>query len=374
MAAPQEISLYAQLRKLRLCDCPPALSLDGFLDALAASVQLEELTLQGAFHRLLGEWPHGDPVPHRPPVSLPRLRSCRFYEYRIDRLSYFLAHLHLQPSAIHRIQGEVSCLHGAPKTIHAMLPPNRSATLPALSLATNINMTICGNQYSIGCRHTKSSVDRPAGDSPRVLLMLTPSGYDWPWDRSMAQGLGDLVEAFGSSPLTRLTIRGDQSNSTAAVWERVFRTFPLLEELDLEGPRHASSNVRDVFRGLHAASAPHTERESESRCTVACPNLRDIRLVGVATPSTYKAMHECLRYRGDRGVVLESLKMKSLADCYRDEDEDEDEDDNDNNGDGDSLRRGFIEGVSDVVKSIEARKTMSELEAEYQELDVDSDV
>ncbi|KAI1781557.1 hypothetical protein LXA43DRAFT_685164, partial [Ganoderma leucocontextum] len=73
--APQDPSLYAQLRKLSLSRCSHTLSFDGFLDALAASVQLEALAVHATLFRLPGEWAHHGPVPRRPPISLPRLRS-----------------------------------------------------------------------------------------------------------------------------------------------------------------------------------------------------------------------------------------------------------------------------------------------------------
>ncbi len=337
MVAPQEISLYAQLRELTLDGCPPPLSFDGFLDALAASVQLEELHLRpGTLHHLSGEWPRGGPgsVPHRPLVSLPRLRAFALYEYRIDRISCFLAHLYLRPSVVLWIQGCVSGEIASRNTIDAMLPPNRSAALPVLGLATNAHVTAFENKHTISCGYVGPQDDLRSGDPPPVVLKLDPGFRAGEWSRSTAQGLDDLVQSFGPSPLASLTVtNGHTCNATATAWERVFRTFPgpLLEELRV-GSRKASSDVSNVFRGLHAASTTHTDS------IVACAKLKKIIVEGVASAATYEAMRDCFRYlSGDRRVVLESLNTESLID-------------QDDIASGSRLR--FI--MSGVVKSIEA--------------------
>ncbi|KAI1793636.1 hypothetical protein LXA43DRAFT_198536 [Ganoderma leucocontextum] len=349
MVAPQEISLYAQLRKLTLYDCSPTLSLDGFLDVLAASMQLEELILHGTLHRLSGEWSHEGLIPHRPPISLPRLRKFTLDEYRIVRISRFLAHLHLQPFVVLWMQGRADMVAN---TIDAMLPPNRFATLPVLGLGTNIYMEVRGDLYSIHCGYVRPSVDRP-GDSPRVLLKLHPGYRAGGWDRAMARVLDDLVQSFGPSPLTRLNVDGDQSYGTAAAWERVFRTFPLLEELDVNKDCYRDTgDVSVIFHGLHAASVAHADSG------VACPNLKDIRVQGGSTPATYEAMWVCFRYRCERGVLLDSLNVESLLD--RDEL-------------ASTLRRGFIEDMSGVVKCVHAGPENILSESAEEQYEDDSD-
>ena len=197
-------------------------------------------------------------------------------------------------------------------------------------------MKIGHDQYVIGFGRARPPVDRSAV-SPRVLLALRADRYDLDrWERSMAQGLADLVESFGSSPLTHLTVKGDQSYATAATWERVFRTFLLLEELEIGSINRwdSASDVSDVFRGLHAASTA-----GPTDCKVACPNLKAIRVEGISTMATYAAMRDCFRYRGERGVILESLNMESLSDDYEIPSE---------------LRREFVQDVSAMVKSTQA--------------------
>ena len=87
-------------------------------------------------------------------------------------------------------------------------------------------------------------------------------------------------------------------------------------------------------------------------------------------------MRECLRYRGDRGVVLDFLDMKSLADWC--DDGVHSDDDTFESPSGPRFRRGFIQDVSNVVKFINTEETFSEQEAEQQteerDLDSDSDI
>ena len=349
MVAPQEISLYSQLRELSLDGCSPPLSFDGFLDVLAASVQLEELHLRGGtLHRLPGGWPRGGPIPYRPSISLPRLSSFVLSEYRIDRISCFLAHLRLRPSTVLCILGRVS--GETTNTIDAMLPPNRSAVLPVLGLATNAHVSVRDREYTIGCGYVRPH-DDPSGDSPQVLLELDPGNRrraDGLWDQAMTQGLDDLVQSFGPSPLTRLSVGGNQSYGTAAAWERVFRKFPVLEELNVFRDRDNAGGAANIFLGLHAASTTHTDS------MVACPNLKGIDIDDTSTVETYEAMRDCFVYRGERGIALESLSIKTLIDS----------DDM-----ASAARRGFIGDVSRVVKSIEVGYGLVVLEGVEKRLD-----
>ncbi|KAI1793651.1 hypothetical protein LXA43DRAFT_199061 [Ganoderma leucocontextum] len=303
--APQETSLFAQLRALSLSCCSYNFSFDTFLDILVTCGRLEELTLKGTLDYLSDEWMHGDPaVPRRPPISLPRLRTFTMEKHEIIRTSRFLAHLHLQPSLILSIGGNfqesdaAGVIPGTVNTISAMLPPNCSTTLPILAIATKVDLVIWGNDYEIGCGNYPGF--------PYARFALSMDG-DPDWGGFMSQGLVDLVECFGRSPLTHLTVKGDHSHGTVEAWERVFRTFPLLEEVDLGGS--SGSEVTDVFRGLHAASTAHEDSP------VACHNLKQLHVAGLGLVETYAAMKECLRYRSDRGVILQVLNLKYLPDA-----------------------------------------------------------
>ncbi|PIL34691.1 hypothetical protein GSI_03471 [Ganoderma sinense ZZ0214-1] len=317
IVVPQDLSLYAQLHKLELDGCFPQLSLDGFLNALAASTQLEELHLSwGVLADLPGaEWPQH--VPYRTPVSLPRLRDFLLDEYRIDRISSFLAHLLLPPSAALFIQGRFS--DETTNTVDAMLPPNRSTTLPALSLAANAHLTIQDGGYTIGCDDARSRIDIPENSqSPQATFKLAPGNpvsRFWNLNPGLGQGLDDLVHALGPSPLRRLCVDG--TAGAVAAWERVFRAFPLLEDFTVVDRAYYrdARNVTSAFRGLHAASSTaHADPDSDSDSgTVACPNLREIRVEGTGTTEMFQAMRDCFQYRRDRGAILESLDVEGMV-------------------------------------------------------------
>ncbi|KAI1793654.1 hypothetical protein LXA43DRAFT_1059672 [Ganoderma leucocontextum] len=345
--APQDASLYAQLRMLSLSRCPHILPFDDFLDALAASVQLEELALTATVHRLSGEWAHRGPVPRRPPISLPRLRIIALSGHGIVHTSRFLAHLQLHPSVSLRISGDVEDSqadddHDFPvaTSISAMLPPNHSTTLPALAITTEVRMTMVADYYSMACANPSRA---DAAKEHAILSLSIIDDSDWTRP-VMMQGLEDLVEGLGRSPLTSLTVDGNHDYGTIDAWERVFRTFPLLQELEIGEKR----DVTNVFLGLHAASTPFPDG------AVACPHLRRIVVDGLSLAATYAALRECFVYRSDRGVVLEVLDLECL---FHGEDMTSE------------ARYAFIEDLGRVVECVRVKVKSSESDEEQQESD-----
>ena len=172
IVAPRDVLLYAQLRELSLRFCSHFLSFDEFIDALAACTQLEQLILSDTLHRLSGDWAHaGGPVPQRPPISLPRLREFTSTFHKAHHTSRFLAHLYLQPSVVLDIDayfngpltaGEAPDLNTT-KSIRAMLPPDRSATLPVLAVPTHIELSVTYDGYGIQCGHANANIVDPVG-------------------------------------------------------------------------------------------------------------------------------------------------------------------------------------------------------------------
>ncbi|KAI1788957.1 hypothetical protein LXA43DRAFT_893772 [Ganoderma leucocontextum] len=190
-------------------------------------------------------------------------------------------------------------------SISAMLPPNRSATIPALALVTQIDLAVEGEDYKIRCEYPNCIAASMGSVHPPLTLYIdnVPAVT---WNSFMAQGLDDIVECYGRSPLTCLTVSGNHGYATVVAWERVFRTFPLLEKLNIGGRTMCS--VSKVFLGLHAASSNHSDSP------VACPNLKNVRVEGLGSADTYEAMRECFRYRGDRGAILQALNLVGLFD------------------------------------------------------------
>ncbi|KAI1785628.1 hypothetical protein LXA43DRAFT_1185644 [Ganoderma leucocontextum] len=218
-------------------------------------------------------------------------------------------------------------------SISMMLPPNPSATLPALATATEIKMLIKGVAYEIFAVSPlciAALKNTPALLAKRACAFYLDATDDTQWDRFITQGLGDLVRCFGHSPLTSLTVEADHSNATAAAWERVFRTFPLLEELAIKG----SDDVSTFVLGLHAAS-------SAQHSPVACTNLKKISLEGLGPVATYEAMRKCFQHRADGGVArLEILDLVYLSSEVA----------------GEALRR-FIEDLHEAVECVRVRNS-----------------
>ncbi|KAM5545593.1 hypothetical protein V8D89_000631 [Ganoderma adspersum] len=323
--APRDISLYAQLRTLELKLCHHTFSFEGFLDALAASVQLEELSIYETLSSLSSEdptWAHGGPVFRGPPaVLLPALRQFTLIGHTIAHMSRFLAHLQFQPSAVLEICADVPRPGPGPgvtspntvPSFSAMLPPNPSASLPSLAFATAVHMTIEGGHCEL--RYDSPSpivpVDLPDSSSSYVALYLEL--HHSQWGPFMATGLDDLVRTLRRSPLTYLMVEGNHTYGTAAAWERIFRAFPLLEKLDIGG--YPPSDIGGVFRGLHAASTSTSNRmDGDALGSVACPNLEHVRAGGIGSAEVYEAVRECFRWRGERGVVVKVLDLAGLCD------------------------------------------------------------
>ena len=304
---PRDPSLYAQLRALSLWRCSHNSSFDGFLDALAGCVQLEELTLEHTLNGLSGEW---QPIPRRPPIPLPLLRSFWLNHNGTVCASRFLAHLLIPASAHLTVMGDTLRDDGmgpdtVVHTLGALLPPTRAKTLPILSMATKISAWIMSEQWSTSVTSSIASPgDGGQGADALFTLFIDDNNI---WDPWMAHGLNDLAECFTGSPLTCLELSGDHSCATVAAWKRVFRTFPLLEELVVGPGRY--SELSKVFLGLHVASY---DDRSEYTPAVACPNLRLVWAGGVGTEGTYAALRECFCYRADKGSRLGVLDLSML--------------------------------------------------------------
>ncbi|PIL34662.1 hypothetical protein GSI_03442 [Ganoderma sinense ZZ0214-1] len=337
--APHDLSLYAQLHTLELNHCYHILPFEGFLNALAASVQLEELIIfilpdisSGSERtRNLGPFLYGAPT-----VLLPRLRTFTVTGNSIAGMSRFLAHLYLQPSAVLDIHVDARGLHvpaddsDTPNTTlsySAMLPPDPSATLPSLAMATAVCTRIQESSGDCQLRYEyPSPVDSevlPDSDPQVTTATLSLQLHHSQGNAFMRTALNDLVRCFRLSPLTSLEVKGNHAYGTVAAWESVFRAFPLLEELVIDSWfGDPLSDVTVVFRGLHAASTSPVDVRSGSgspsgdppALEVACANLQCVYVRGMGLVEAYEALRECFRWRGERGVVVKVLDLTNLRD------------------------------------------------------------
>ncbi|KAI1793632.1 hypothetical protein LXA43DRAFT_1081217 [Ganoderma leucocontextum] len=317
VVAPQDPSLYTQLRALSLKGCSHQLSFDRFLDALDACTRLEDLDLENTLDRLSGDWMQRDPSPRRPLISFPHLNKLVLRAHGAACTSRFLAHLHIRSSVRLHISAEADDDDADARSpdgacsMAAMLPPaspGAAANLEALATARDIHMYM-----SMDSNSTQITTNRTPEMFFSVLLTMAfgPRNPPNPHTSSRWGSVSDLVELFGRSPVTSLSI-ADVHPDTVAAWATVFRTFPLLERLSIQAGwgTGCAVGLKNVFLGLHAASTADPDSS-----TVACPNLAhvSVRAVNMQITKVYGALRTCFRFRGDKGVVLSELKLEFLT-------------------------------------------------------------
>ncbi|KAM5545710.1 hypothetical protein V8D89_000748 [Ganoderma adspersum] len=236
----------------------------------------------------------------------------------------------------------------------ALLPPNRSTTLPGLATATTIHMMICDSEYQVEgfYRDPNPMGSRRPGEQQHILLTLNTELGNPSWDPCLGQGLADLMECFGQSPLTSLVVRGDHSYGTVPVWEAVFRTFPLLKNLDITSGTGMYDDISAVFLALHAVSTGAIHTDSDSACAPpACPHLKKVYAQGLGTVRTYEAMVECFRYRGERGAALQLLSLEL----------------DDGEGVTPALRRAYMQSLLNAEDCLHSGDTSEESDGEERE-------
>ncbi|KAI1793803.1 hypothetical protein LXA43DRAFT_1122306 [Ganoderma leucocontextum] len=308
IVAPQDASFYTQLQKLSLTTCTHHLSFDHFLDTLASCTGLKLLHLHDTVHRLsAGDWMQRDPGPpyRRSLVSFPHLDRFVLSGHRPACTSRFLAYFHIHSStstlviAADAEDQQADLPPDGACSMAAMFPPSHAVTLEPLAMAKDIEMAMCeGPSVEI---HTRSTL--PA--FVRLMMQLGPDDHRAPPSRWGS--VADLVQFLGRSPLTSLSVFSVRPDAVAA-WAGVFRTFPLLERLSLWGIDDAVGK-ENAFLGLHAASTAGADPDSDSP-TVACPNLKHVRLHGLGSTELYEAIRICFRHRGERGFVLAGLDLE----------------------------------------------------------------
>ncbi|KAI1793623.1 hypothetical protein LXA43DRAFT_197635 [Ganoderma leucocontextum] len=306
MVAPRDTSLYTQLRTLSLTASPHNLSFNHFLDVLGSCTRLEDLHLESTLHRLSGDWMQGDPSPRRPLISHPRLERFIISGHGAVCTSRFLAHFHIHSSVCLKISADIGDNEvGTPdpgpdgaRSVAAMLPPSHAVDLEPLAAGNGIVMCMFAPHGRISINATRSP---PHAAWMVGTAFLSIGGQSGPSRGSVS----DLIEVFGRCPVTSLSVNQIRPDAVA-LWTNVFCTFPLLERLDVSGycEDDCGPAIENVFLGLHAASTADS-----ASSLVACPNLRHVRAQGVGTTAVYEAIRTCVRYRGDKGVVLVELEL-----------------------------------------------------------------
>ncbi len=317
--APRDSALIRELRTLSLTTCSHSLTIDHFLDTLCLCTRLETLRLKDTLNRFSDDWTQRDPVPRQPLISLPRLDMLLISEHGAVCTSRFLAHIHVRSSVSVRISANVDARSPGDGAcaLAGMLPPSHSVTLESLAAVSHLEVFMCARPRSKAIWiHT----DRTPGTAVMTAHMsmdvafgdgigsfrdptLPPSDYG-------EGSVRELVEVVGHSPVTSLSVDNVYPDAVAS-WARVFRGFPLLERLSVNGNCGGLDRARgmeNLFLGLHAAST--TGPGPGAQTTLACPNLRRVSVYGAGSTAVYEAISTCIGYRGvGRGVVLDELEL-----------------------------------------------------------------
>ncbi len=290
--APQDIQVYAHLRKLSLHYCRCYFSFNHFLDALNASTSLDTLDLESVLQRIEGDWA-GSIATHRNALSLHHLKSLRLIGHPPVYTSRFLSYILLSPTVSVWINSCFDDVFGAvAETIVTMLPLNPATVLPTLTLAKEAVVDANSTGYSL-----RGSCEPRGRGAHLMTFQFRPLSSFTQTDFS-AHGARDLLSVFASAPLTTLDFTGDCGKVAAEVWVEIFNRYPLLETLNLGhyGPTKA------VFAGLRDANPT-------PRSHVPCPRLQSVSIVGLFSKTAIEVMLQCLRGRAERGHRLGSISI-----------------------------------------------------------------
>ncbi|TFK90723.1 hypothetical protein K466DRAFT_651411 [Polyporus arcularius HHB13444] len=301
--APHDPGAYASLRTLRLVDSSWSISFHQFLDILVSAEQLQELVLDNCLSGLR-DCPDGFPStypPTRSPATLARLQTLQLTNVRSSLGAQILAHIRV-PQATHINVRTYANSDDPQPSVWALLPKNLASFSPIFSTATSVTV---GFTYSDRCELVAQCATR------HLSMQVSLKGYRQFSDRWEA--MEGFMRTFTDAPVRSLTVTGAAQYVSGATWEHVFRSLPMLEELDIRGSDYFGS----VFAALRSASA-------HGGGIMCCPDLSTVSLRDYSyapgfqpdpfPQAMFDQLLDALRMRAERGVRLEKLKITS---CYR---------------------------------------------------------
>ncbi|TBU45465.1 hypothetical protein BD309DRAFT_711902 [Dichomitus squalens] len=297
---PEDISVYARLRKLRLWDCPCRFSLNTFVQLLASSPNLESLELDEILGQLDDD-DHGDRTSGQPAHLLPSLRSLRLDHHCLLHSARFLSRILLPPTASLSIRTLGDIEQGY--TLRSFLPSNPRDLLPGLASVTRATLFITGGEMSL---HGWTA-------QKRVVLQASihPLDDEDGWEAPLSEGLDDLLKILCPASLTHLTIHGESVVADPAEWATLFSSLPTLAWLQIGADDNA-------FVGLLMASRRRKRSTDEP---IACSRLRRLAVKGDwfiyhNLDIFCDTLVECLQYRARRGSRLRVLQAQLIYDEY----------------------------------------------------------
>ncbi|KAI1786901.1 hypothetical protein LXA43DRAFT_747332 [Ganoderma leucocontextum] len=382
VVAPDDIMLFANLRRLSLTHCAAKFSFSHFLDALGASEALEVLELAGFLQHLSHLPQDTGPTTRRQPLLFPRLTKLFMTKHSPSLTSQFLSHLTIPSTALLYVYSVLADVREdqVQETITAIMPPRPAVSLPMLALATDAEVTVHGGTYGLRCgRQTEveseDDYSRPHFSSPYiapevpashlVTLSIRSPAFDL-WQSSLPKALNDLLQVFASATLTTLRVNAHCQQADAAAWEHLFLHLPRLALLvlvlkvspDAYDPFNATGGLGEadtLFDGLRDASrsaaATTDPSPSGSPLQTACPDLKSIcvEMDGIITPQLLDSVIECLRCRAGQGARLERLVMEQSSDATLKP----------------ALRRAYVSQLLEVVSELSFSRTVDGRKRDY---------
>lgn len=333
IVVPQNSQLYVHLHKVSLHQCR-CNSLDLFLDALAASANLQSLELYSTLQHIQLEGVHRyrRTVTRRHPVSLGHLESLRLIANPPANTSQFLSHLRLPPTVSVTIVpafGDEDVLGedvAGPLVATALLPSNPGLVLPSLGLIRAVTIHVDDKEYSL-----RGSIEP---DKYLITLELESSSISQSWSLFSPHAMCNLANIFAFAPLTTLIFHGNCDQVGVETWRRIFHTYPLLNTLD----------TGDTFR-ITATVVWALTPMGTPNLLVPCPNLQHLTVTGEFPEEDMERMLECLIDRENKGCWLESISIEL---CGFDEE------------DGMVMEVEYMPDLRDLVSNVNFKFTLCE--------------
>ena len=227
---PEDFGVYANLHSLELSAFPWDVSWDTLLEVLnACAPTLETL---GLVHILSEMTLRPDQHSGPSPITFPRLKTInvankRPYLARI--LSHFRTPVATDVYLMDNLAGvrdhEIVVLE---QPLVGMLPPDPATIIPKLSTITEVQFTAWETEYTF--------IGRGPNDQG-VQLELYRHEDDPPlaWSSMGRKGLMELLGLISLADVRRFEIAVDYSTTDAGDFEAMFKAFPNLETLSLNG-------------------------------------------------------------------------------------------------------------------------------------------
>lgn len=289
-----------RLRVLHLHDWDPlpehTLTLSSFLRALEACQALEDLMIDFAFpfytYSTDGERDVSGPI-----ISLPNIRSVYFLcppaeEASSPDVYHLLSHLILPPSAQVQIYTQVDSSGEGGFLATVPQDPER---LPMLYHATSAELW----GHAFDCNHGRDDPDRTLGHFGLSLELLSErQDPAYAPDRLLAE----FCTLVARAPLRSMTFK--RMAYTENAWKALFRTFPELTTLTIEGEQQEPEDG-DSEQLLSALSADDADEG------VFLPRLSVVHFKEMQwRASTLQGFGECLTYRAGLGTRLSELRVE----------------------------------------------------------------